>query len=83
MGTVAVFFSTTIRGKLLDSDNLKCTPFILRSKIEYFFERYKDLEPKTWSKVLGWDSRVTAEKIIIESIERKKKDSKIVSKNKK
>ena len=51
-------------------------PLILRSKIEYFFERYKDLEPKTWSKVLGWDNRIKAEKTIMESIARAKKNNK-------
>ena len=48
-------------------------PFILRSKIEYFFRRYKDLEPKGWSEVLGWDDRAKAEEVIVESIERAKK----------
>lgn len=45
-------------------------PAILRSKIEYFFEHYKDLEPKSWSKIKGWANRETADKIIMESIER-------------
>jgi inorganic pyrophosphatase len=48
-------------------------PLILRSKIEYFFKRYKDLEPNTWSAVLGWDSRFVAEQVIMESIERANK----------
>jgi len=44
-------------------------PFILRSKIEYFFRRYKDLEPKAWSEVLGWDDCIKAKEVIMESIE--------------
>jgi inorganic pyrophosphatase len=48
-------------------------PCILRSKIEYFFRRYKDLEPKAWSEVLGWDNCVKAEEVIMESIKRAKK----------
>jgi len=47
-------------------------PFILRSKIEYFFRRYKDLEPKAWSEVLGWENCAKAEEVIKESIERAK-----------
>ncbi|MDR0741768.1 MAG: inorganic diphosphatase [Rickettsiales bacterium] len=54
-------------------------PEILRSKIEYFFAHYKDLEPNSWSKILGWADRVQADKIIMESIDRywaKKRDQK-------
>ncbi|MDL2295860.1 inorganic diphosphatase [Lachnospiraceae bacterium OttesenSCG-928-E19] len=49
-------------------------PEILRAKIEYFFAHYKDLEPNTWSRVIGWADRATADRIILESIERYKKD---------
>jgi inorganic pyrophosphatase len=45
-------------------------PPILRAKIEYFFQHYKDLEPEAWSKVIGWADRETADRIILESIER-------------
>ena len=55
-------------------------PFILRSKIEYFFRRYKDLEPKSWSEILGWDNCQKAEKVIMESIERAKKSPEITTK---
>jgi inorganic pyrophosphatase len=51
-------------------------PFSLRNRIEYFFQHYKDLEPNSWSQVLGWDDRTRAEKIIMESIERLKKIAK-------
>ena len=45
-------------------------PQILRSKIEYFFAHYKDLEPNSWSRIIGWADRETADKLIMESIER-------------
>ena len=45
-------------------------PEILRSKIEYFFLHYKDLQPNSWSKVIGWGDRAAADKCIMESIDR-------------
>lgn len=51
-------------------------PEILRSKIEYFFQHYKDLQPKKWSKVSGWANRETADKLILESITRFQKHKK-------
>ena len=45
-------------------------PEILRSKIEYFFLHYKDLQPNKWSKVLGWADIETADKLIMDSIDR-------------
>jgi inorganic pyrophosphatase len=48
-------------------------PPILRAKIQYFFQHYKDLEPKSWSKVIGWADRESADKLIMESIKRYKK----------
>ena len=45
-------------------------PAILRSKIEYFFQHYKDLQPNSWSKVKGWADRETADRLIMESIDR-------------
>jgi len=45
-------------------------PFSLRSRIEYFFKHYKDLEPNAWSQIIGWDDRARAEKIILDAIAR-------------
>lgn len=45
-------------------------PEILRAKIEYFFAHYKDLEPQSWSKVVGWADRASADKFIMDSIAR-------------
>lgn len=45
-------------------------PKILRSKIKYFFQHYKDLEPNSWSEVGEWVDRESADKIIMDAIER-------------
>ncbi|MBX2855551.1 MAG: inorganic diphosphatase [Rhodobacteraceae bacterium] len=42
-------------------------------RIKHFFERYKDLEPGKWVKVIGWGDKAEAEKILVESIEAAKK----------
>ena len=39
-------------------------PEIVRSQIEHFFTRYKDLEPGKWVKVTGWADRAAAEQVI-------------------
>ena len=49
-------------------------PEILQAKIEYFFMHYKDLQPNAWSKVIGWEDRDKADSLIMESIERYKKN---------
>ncbi len=50
-------------------DTIDDLPAITRSAIEHFFERYKDLEPGKWVKVLGWGGRETAEANIMRAIE--------------
>jgi len=45
-------------------------PPILLQQIEHFFSHYKDLEPGKWVKFQGWQDRATAERLIVESIER-------------
>ncbi len=52
------------------TDYIEQLPEILRSKIEYFFQHYKDLQPNAWSEILGWANRETADKLILESIDR-------------
>ncbi|MBQ8368040.1 MAG: inorganic diphosphatase, partial [Alphaproteobacteria bacterium] len=37
---------------------------------EYFFQHYKDLQSNAWSKILGWADRATADKLIMDSIDR-------------
>ncbi|MBN8904325.1 MAG: inorganic diphosphatase [Rhodospirillales bacterium] len=51
-------------------DSINDLPAITRSAIEHFFERYKDLEPGKWVKVLGWADREAAEANITTAIER-------------
>ena len=50
----------------------KDVPEIDLARISHFFEHYKDLEPNKWVKVLGWEDREEAERLIMEGIERAK-----------
>ena len=43
-------------------------PAITRSAIEHFFERYKDLEPDKWVKIIGWAGKAEAEATIVQAI---------------
>lgn len=43
-------------------------PPITLSAIEHFFERYKDLEPGKWVKILGWVGKPEAEAAILKAI---------------
>ncbi|GHT44943.1 inorganic pyrophosphatase [Bacteroidia bacterium] len=56
-------FYTATRG-------LEDLPVILRTKMEYFFKHYKDLEPGKWSEVIGWGDVEKAHQIIMDSIEK-------------
>lgn len=49
---------------------------IRRQQIEHFFKHYKDLETGKWVKLKGWGDAETAKKLILEGIERAKKNSK-------
>ncbi len=49
-------------------------PQITRDQIQHFFEHYKDLEPGKWVKVIRWDNAAEAKKMILDAIERAKKD---------
>ena len=52
--------------------NFSDLPEITLQQIEHFFEHYKDLEPGKWVKLGGWQDKSTAEKLIMEAIERAK-----------
>lgn len=54
----------------MTTEYIEQLPAILRSKIEYFFQHYKDLQPNSWSRVMGWADRSQADKIIMDSIDR-------------
>jgi inorganic pyrophosphatase len=45
-------------------------PPIQIAQIEHFFTHYKDLEPGKWTKLKGWHGRETAEKMILDGIDR-------------
>ena len=45
-------------------------PEITQQQIQHFFEHYKDLEPGKWVKIEDWMGTKTAEKLIMEAIER-------------
>ena len=47
-------------------------PDIIKAKIEYFFQHYKDLQPESWAKVIGWGSTQDAEMCILDAIDRYK-----------
>jgi inorganic pyrophosphatase len=45
-------------------------PEITQQQIQHFFEHYKDLEPGKWVKIEDWMGTKTAEKLIMEAVER-------------
>lgn len=45
-------------------------PKIVLDQIEHFFTHYKDLEPGKWVKCQGFEGKATAERLILESIDR-------------
>ena len=47
-------------------------PDITLQQIQHFFEHYKDLEPGKWVKIGDWMGAKTAQKMIVEAIERAK-----------
>ena len=49
-------------------------PKIVLDQIEHFFTHYKDLEPGKWVKCQGFEGRASAERLIMESIERYEAD---------
>ena len=49
-------------------------PEITVKQIEHFFEHYKDLEPGQWVKIFGWGDSKEAGALILEAIERAKKE---------
>ncbi len=42
----------------------KDLPEVLQQRIPHFFEHYKDLEKDKWVKILGWDTKEKAAKMI-------------------
>lgn len=52
----------------------KDLPEILIKQIGHFFEHYKDLEKGKWVKILGWEGKEKAEKMISDAIDRADKE---------
>ncbi|MGB3502853.1 MAG: inorganic diphosphatase [Mesorhizobium sp.] len=48
-------------------------PEITLQQVEHFFGHYKDLEPGKWVKIGGWHDADRAKQMIVEGIERAKK----------
>ena len=57
-----------VHPQYVDVTSIDDLPAITRSSIEHFFERYKELEPEKWVKVVGWASKAEAEEIISKAI---------------
>jgi inorganic pyrophosphatase len=55
-------------------ENYSDLPDITLKQIEHFFEHYKDLEPNKWVKIVRWGDAAEAQKLILEGIERAKKE---------
>jgi inorganic pyrophosphatase len=49
-------------------------PDITIQQIEHFFTHYKDLEPNKWVKITRWGNAEEARKLVLEALERGKKD---------
>ncbi len=49
-------------------------PARTRDRIWYFFENYKALEKGKWAKITGWGDKAEAERLLMASIERAKKE---------
>ncbi|MBQ0013003.1 MAG: inorganic diphosphatase [Proteobacteria bacterium] len=51
---------------ILSVDDL---PIVLKSKLEYFCQHYKDLQKNAWVKIIGWLDTGVMHQIIMNSIE--------------
>ena len=58
---------TKIYDNIQDLDDV---PELLKNQIQHFFERYKELEPGKWVKVIGWGDKAEAKAEIVSSFER-------------
>lgn len=58
-----------------DVVNYTDLPKILTDQIYHFFQHYKDLEHGKWVNIVGWQDKDFAEKLILEAVERHKKNA--------
>ena len=54
-------------------ENYTQLPQITLDQIQHFFEHYKDLEPGKWVKLIGWGDAAEAKTLIVEAMERYKR----------
>jgi len=64
--------STRLTRRYEDVKDVMDLPEITRRQIQHFFERYKDLEPGKWVKIVGWEGADVARRLVTEAIEREK-----------
>ena len=62
--------STHLSRRYEDVGDVMDLPEITRQQIQHFFERYKDLEPGKWVKVVRWEGAEAARRMIAEAVER-------------
>jgi inorganic pyrophosphatase len=44
-------------------------PNFTKQQIEHFFKQYKELEPRKFVKIIGWEGPETAKKMIVEAVD--------------
>ena len=64
--------SKDVSARFENVKNYTDLPEITLQQIQHFFEHYKDLEPGKWVKIGDWMGAKTAQKMIMEAIERAK-----------
>jgi len=64
--------STRLTRRYEDVKDVMDLPEITRHQIQHFFERYKDLEPGKWVKIVGWEGADVARRLVTKAIEREK-----------
>jgi len=64
--------STRLTRRYEDVKTYTDLPEITLHQIQHFFERYKDLEPGKWVKIVKWDGADKARELILEAIAREK-----------
>jgi len=64
--------STRLTRRYEDVQTYTDLPEITLHQIQHFFERYKDLEPGKWVKIIRWDGADKARELILEAIAREK-----------
>lgn len=55
--------------------DIQNVPSFLKDQIKHFFEHYKELEPQKFVKVTGWGDKKSAEKKLIEALQKFSKDN--------